>query len=225
MKMCWLLLLLVATNLQAQTYKAITIVLDNSVHSQMLEKELTRDWTKAHPDVKLTWEQHLERIQVGLEMREIQQSLQFQLVRDFEVRQYLNLPAYRFDKYDEWTPFDKRAFSTTTVPLKTVKGLVDLYNHDARRAEWEEMCDRVTTTNEQLNKAATDHFHTWAGNTFKTYDPKTRTIILSNHDKVYMSRYWRDYLPLPPYPKKATLPYWTDEEKAKQIELEEREGM
>lgn len=105
------------------------ITVDNDRESQMIQSELTRDWRKPNPNIQFD-EKTLEQIQKrGEELNRIRDSLnlEFKFLDPIHTPLHIKPLSYRFHR-TEWEEIDRRAFSTTTFPLKTVVYLHRLKN-------------------------------------------------------------------------------------------------
>lgn len=116
------ILLLFLCQLPPQT---LYISVNSEFESQLIQSELTRDWTQFNPSADLTKEQKGKFKTQGEKFNELRDSLnlKFEFVTPNEWTLRLKPLSYKFGKYDEWEEFDKRAFITDSYPLKTVEYL------------------------------------------------------------------------------------------------------
>lgn len=201
--------------------KPILIAVDDEFNSVMIRNELTRNWIKY---VDGTPEELQERAELGTKYNEIQSSIKVIFYTPVEANKHNGLPAYKFDRYDEWTSFDPRTFKITTYPLLTVKSIYDYYNWDFIEQRFKERNQRVYDLNTKLNELQYEKMMDKLGikNNREKPDqyPKGFTI---NGENFYIYKTWREYVPTLIPPKKPELPYLNQEELNLLIEKEENE--
>ncbi len=110
------------------------ITVNNDFESQLIIDELTRDWTKT--SAKLSPEQLKLFQEEGEEYNKLRDDLRLDFVfltldkAPLEARKVL---SYSFGKRGSWEQIDKRAFLTSTYPLKTVEYIYRTYYNDKEK--------------------------------------------------------------------------------------------
>jgi hypothetical protein len=106
---------------------ALTIALDDSPHSRMLKRELTRDWTQPNPAVanRLTRSQKRDVATRGTQLNALAAKIDgyFRIVYttpdDLPLSIRFHLPAVRINR-GPWETLDPRAFAFEGRPLVTL---------------------------------------------------------------------------------------------------------
>jgi hypothetical protein len=102
-------------------YRAVLwIALDDGRYSQMLQRELERDWSRPNPAVVLTSRERAAVARVAAEMSGLQQALhaRFEILY-VERPPFVCTPAVRIGR-GRWESLDRRAFAFETMPLRTL---------------------------------------------------------------------------------------------------------
>jgi hypothetical protein len=104
----------------------LTIALDKSPQSAMLQRELTRDWSKANPGLKLTREQQFELHNAAAELAGIQSKIHERVKLEF-VNDYVGVPApaFRLNR-GRWQTIDRKAFAYETMPLRSMWWYIEM---------------------------------------------------------------------------------------------------
>ncbi len=112
--------------------ETLFISVNNDFNSQLIQSELTRDWTNFNPSTNLTKAQIDNFKKEGQKINELRTSLnlKFEFVQQEKAPIGVKVLSYKFGKYDEWEEIDKRAFKSSLFPLLTVEYLrKERYNH------------------------------------------------------------------------------------------------
>jgi hypothetical protein len=103
----------------------LTIALDDGWQSRMLKSELTRDWTRPNPAIKLSRTQKKDMHARGTQLNAIATKIEdyFRIVYvgpdDVPLSVRFHLPAVRINR-GAWEPLDRRAFVFDGRPLVTL---------------------------------------------------------------------------------------------------------
>ncbi len=103
----------------------LTVALDDGPHSQMLRAELTRDWTRPNPEIRLTRFQTKQLEARGKELNALSAKIgtYFRIVYVTGDKAPLSLrfhlPAVRINR-GAWETLDRRAFAFSGRPLMTL---------------------------------------------------------------------------------------------------------
>lgn len=101
------------------------ISINDDFNSQLIQSELTRDWTDFNPSAELTEDQINQFKKEGQKINDLRSSLnlKFEFVRQEKTPIDVKVLSYKFGKYDEWEKIDERAFISNFFPLLTVEYL------------------------------------------------------------------------------------------------------
>ena len=101
------------------------ISINDDFNSQLIQSELTRDWTDFNPSAELTEDQISQFKKEGQKINDLRSSLnlKFEFVRQEKTPIDVKVLSYKFGKYDEWEKIDERAFISNFFPLLTVEYL------------------------------------------------------------------------------------------------------
>lgn len=137
----------------------IYIGIDDQENSIFLKQELQRNWNpyRYHHDTFYSpW--YLKEEHKKLDPREVVQLLGFHKVQQKifsrvnviyvgydDVTPGTELPAIKFRKNGAWNTLDKKAFTTTGFPLKTIEWQIDLFFIDEIRQKYQEKVNDLCT--------------------------------------------------------------------------------
>jgi hypothetical protein len=136
--------------------KTLHIVIDYSFESKLIERELTRDWTKFAKGSEL---QRFRGMALGCRMSTIREyfRMKIHIVHKRDTQYRGECPAYQIER-GKCIPFDKRAFLTTTYPLLTVEYVINQYYQDSDLLVWK---DAIVAINNKYKENLTDVLYAW----------------------------------------------------------------
>ena len=135
--------------------------------SQLIQDELTRNWTQLNSKVELDATQIISFKELGEHYNKIREDLnvKFEFIDYAHIPPEIECPCIKIGKYGNWEEIDKRAFQTTTMPLLTVIWMYKIHFriedeikqkkiHDESYAKWVMEFRKVFEINNKIMKEA-----------------------------------------------------------------------